>query len=297
MTEKGFLEWVLAQVSWWPGTTYAGLLWPIWEGSRISMCRRGWLCGDRHGKYTQQSCIRMSWECWTSQCANFVSGCDVCHVPGRLLQFDYLERPHTEKELGTCPETGLLAVPGTDPEVCAIRRRLLSIRHEQHGGEYHYKAAFRNRRSPERPSPTHPWCEHRRSSILFGAKNKGGTQNVDVRLVTSFFPDTLKYLVWLRYSVAGSETTSMAVTQTLLLLVNNPEKLKSLVREIDTSFPSPNDEITFSKTQDLKYLNAVIYEALRLSVHPTGEYFYCGSWEHTNHSWKWWWDTLRSPQS
>jgi cytochrome P450 len=69
----------------------------------------------------------------------------------------------------------------------------------------------------------------------------------------------------------------MAVTQTLLLLVNNPEKLKSLVREIDTSFPSPNDEITFSKTQDLKYLNAVIYEALRLSVHPTGEYFYCGS--------------------
>jgi cytochrome P450 len=76
----------------------------------------------------------------------------------------------------------------------------------------------------------------------------------------------------------------MAVTQTLLLLVNNPEKLKSLVREIDTAFPSANDEITFSKIQDLKYLNAVIYEALRLSVHPASKSFCCGSIEPTNHS-------------
>jgi cytochrome P450 len=48
------------------------------------------------------------------------------------------------------------------------------------------------------------------------------------------------------------------------LLVNNPKKLKYLVAEIDTAFPSKNDPITFAKTQDLPYLNAVINEALRL---------------------------------
>jgi cytochrome P450 len=48
------------------------------------------------------------------------------------------------------------------------------------------------------------------------------------------------------------------------LLVNNPKKLKYLVAELDRAFPSKNDPITFVKTQDLPYLNAVINEALRL---------------------------------
>ena len=60
----------------------------------------------------------------------------------------------------------------------------------------------------------------------------------------------------------------MTVTQALRHLVNDPEKLEILVREIDDVFPSPSDEITFSKTQDLKYLNAVIYETLRLVMQP-----------------------------
>jgi cytochrome P450 len=64
--------------------------------------------------------------------------------------------------------------------------------------------------------------------------------------------------------IAGSDTTSLTVTFTLLLLLNNPKTLKPLLAEIDTTFPSQNDTITFTKTQDLPYLNAVINESMRI---------------------------------
>jgi cytochrome P450 len=64
----------------------------------------------------------------------------------------------------------------------------------------------------------------------------------------------------------------MSLTLILLHLVNNPDKLKILVEEINTSFPSPGDQVTFAKTQDMKYLNAVIYEALRLGYHPASKH-------------------------
>ena len=50
-----------------------------------------------------------------------------------------------------------------------------------------------------------------------------------------------------------------------MLLLNNPEKLKRLVEELDTAFPSLDDHITFAKTQDLPYLNAVINETSRVA--------------------------------
>lgn len=50
----------------------------------------------------------------------------------------------------------------------------------------------------------------------------------------------------------------------VLLLVNNPEKLRALNDEIDAAFPSKDDPITFANTQDLPYLNAVINESLRV---------------------------------
>jgi hypothetical protein len=37
-----------------------------------------------------------------------------------------------------------------------------------------------------------------------------------------------------------------------------------LKAEIDKTFPSKDDPITFAKTQDLHYLNAVINETLRV---------------------------------
>ena len=51
---------------------------------------------------------------------------------------------------------------------------------------------------------------------------------------------------------------------TQLLLLNNPETLKALKAEIDAAFPSVDDPITFAKTQDLHYLNAVINESMRV---------------------------------
>jgi len=63
---------------------------------------------------------------------------------------------------------------------------------------------------------------------------------------------------------AGTDTSSFTATTSLLLLVNNPDKLERLVEELDTAFPSIDDPITFVKTQDLPYLNAVINEASRV---------------------------------
>jgi hypothetical protein len=66
----------------------------------------------------------------------------------------------------------------------------------------------------------------------------------------------------------------MTVTQCLLQLVNNPRTLKCLVEEIDRAFPFKNEDITFAKTQDLQYVNAVIYEAMRLGVHPASMWIF-----------------------
>jgi len=64
--------------------------------------------------------------------------------------------------------------------------------------------------------------------------------------------------------IAGSDTTSFSATCAVILLVNNPEKMKALLEEIDRSFPDKDELTTFAKTQDLPYLNGVISEALRL---------------------------------
>jgi cytochrome P450 len=56
----------------------------------------------------------------------------------------------------------------------------------------------------------------------------------------------------------------------LLLLLNNPDKLKELTSEIDSTFPFLEDNVTFAKTQDLPYLNAAINESMRLMPIITG---------------------------
>jgi cytochrome P450 len=49
-----------------------------------------------------------------------------------------------------------------------------------------------------------------------------------------------------------------------MLLLNHPDKLKTLLAEIDSAFPSEHDSITYAKTQELPYLNAVLNESMRL---------------------------------
>jgi cytochrome P450 len=58
----------------------------------------------------------------------------------------------------------------------------------------------------------------------------------------------------------------VTATFTLMLLVHHQDKLKKLEEEIDAAFPSKDDPITFARTQDLPYLNAVINESMR--SHP-----------------------------
>ena len=72
------------------------------------------------------------------------------------------------------------------------------------------------------------------------------------------------------FMIAGSDTTSLTATFTLLLLLNNQEKLSCLIEEIDASFLEKEDKITFAETQDLPYLNAVINESMRVMPIITG---------------------------
>jgi hypothetical protein len=66
------------------------------------------------------------------------------------------------------------------------------------------------------------------------------------------------------FMIAGSDTTSVTATFTIILLLQNPLKLKLLLSEIDSAFPNIDDEITFSTTQNLPYLNACVNESMRV---------------------------------
>jgi len=65
------------------------------------------------------------------------------------------------------------------------------------------------------------------------------------------------------FAVAASETTAMALSASLNLLMHNTDKLDILVNEIGGQFRA-DDNITLDAVRDLTYLNAVIHEVLRL---------------------------------
>jgi cytochrome P450 len=61
-----------------------------------------------------------------------------------------------------------------------------------------------------------------------------------------------------------SETTAGLATGILLQLINNPQKPECLIEEIDSTFLSVNDDIMIAKLLEPPYLNAVIWESMRL---------------------------------
>lgn len=63
--------------------------------------------------------------------------------------------------------------------------------------------------------------------------------------------------------IAGSETTATALAGATYLLCTNPEAMSKLATEIRSAFPSEN-EINLLSVQKLKYLSAVLDEALRM---------------------------------
>jgi len=91
---------------------------------------------------------------------------------------------------------------------------------------------------------------------------------------------------FLELTVAGSESTAVVLSGAINKLIQDPDRLAILVDEIRTRFKT-FEEITFDALRDLKYLNAVINEALRLTpplqwipsrqVPPEGATV-CGKW-------------------
>ncbi|KAF2863458.1 cytochrome P450 [Piedraia hortae CBS 480.64] len=63
--------------------------------------------------------------------------------------------------------------------------------------------------------------------------------------------------------IAGSETSSTALSGATFLLLKHPDKMKKLVNEVRSTF-STNDEITTLSVGHLKYTMAVLEEALRM---------------------------------
>ncbi|KAI1868030.1 uncharacterized protein JN550_006518 [Neoarthrinium moseri] len=70
--------------------------------------------------------------------------------------------------------------------------------------------------------------------------------------------------------VAGSDTTAISLSAIIYYLLNNPTVLRKLRDEIDAVYDADqidkNQHIGFKRTQEMKYLQATIKEALRM--HP-----------------------------
>lgn len=71
------------------------------------------------------------------------------------------------------------------------------------------------------------------------------------------------YTTFMVLTTAGSETTASVLSGTVNYLVANPDKLEILTREICQSFQKDSG-ITLEAVRDLRYLNAVTNEGLRL---------------------------------
>ncbi|KAF4954952.1 hypothetical protein FSARC_11981 [Fusarium sarcochroum] len=66
------------------------------------------------------------------------------------------------------------------------------------------------------------------------------------------------------FLLAGSDTSAVTATFCLMKLLENPTTYQALKKELDELISSPSDPIVDDNTRDLPYLNAVIYETLRM---------------------------------
>ncbi|KAJ5506599.1 Cytochrome P450 E-class group I [Penicillium expansum] len=81
---------------------------------------------------------------------------------------------------------------------------------------------------------------------------------------TAHIPDSvISLLIKVVYSVAGSDTTSTALTVIIWHLLANPKTMEKLTAEICENFDS-TDSIKYQALQGLPYLHAVIEEGLRI---------------------------------
>ncbi|KAH7410702.1 cytochrome P450 [Cadophora sp. MPI-SDFR-AT-0126] len=123
------------------------------------------------------------------------------------------------------------------------------------------------------PNPVDPEIQRRLDDIL--AKRRSlGTKNSKKDLLQMLIDTKEKYpseyleghikADMALFMVAGTDTSSVTLTFCLVLLLNNPDKLKKLAAELDEAFPSRDDPITFEETNNLPYLNAALNESMRV---------------------------------
>lgn len=55
--------------------------------------------------------------------------------------------------------------------------------------------------------------------------------------------------------VAGSDTASIAIVQTIYFFMKHPEYVERLRKDIDAAFPNLQDAVDFGKLAEMPYLN------------------------------------------
>ncbi|GAB1320003.1 Cytochrome P450 monooxygenase astJ [Madurella fahalii] len=123
--------------------------------------------------------------------------------------------------------------------------------------------------------------ETRRSDFMSYLTSSRGPVDVNDQLGLDIINASFSEL-----AIAGSETTAMALSAALNLLIHNTDKRDILVNEIRQRFRT-YDEITADALRGLVYLNAVLNEVLRLCPPvpwmpprqvPEGGSTVCGRW-------------------
>jgi cytochrome P450 len=64
--------------------------------------------------------------------------------------------------------------------------------------------------------------------------------------------------------LAGTETTASALSGTTFLLLTNPDKLRTLTRELRAAFPGGRNDMILENLAREKYLTAVLQEGMRM---------------------------------
>ncbi|KAK6129035.1 hypothetical protein DH2020_037232 [Rehmannia glutinosa] len=112
--------------------------------------------------------------------------------------------------------------------------------------------------------------EHKERRKMLSGKERADQDFMDVMLnileeahIPAFDADTINKATCLNLILAGSDTTMVALTWALSLLLNNPLVLKKAQEELDT-YVSNDRHVQESDIKNLVYLQAVVKETLRL---------------------------------
>ncbi|KAG0238511.1 hypothetical protein BGW41_008162 [Actinomortierella wolfii] len=98
------------------------------------------------------------------------------------------------------------------------------------------------------------------------AEGNGPTGDAHEDMITGKLTDNAVDMEAVIFIIAGSETSSTAITNTLMFLVNNPDKLKRLREELDlvTANNEPGTIPLHDQIRHCAYLTACINESMRI---------------------------------